>query len=323
MRWALLCALSRVSRAALVNLVAPVHAAIPDASIEVMINCMLVQSSDDWTLTVVSDGPDARVAAVVGKYTSPRIRFLATDRPTFDHGHSPRELGLNASDAAWTVLSGIDNYYVPLFVETLAREIASHRAAGLIHFDFLLDMKGELEAGTEYQRAVDAYARDVTRARRDDDGETLSMRPLLDGRVEEILFRREDDFLAVAADFVARKQLHAGGGCDDAACVASLLEGAMRAHAADADADNSRRQSAVGGGAPRALPPYTGHIDSKIEMGSLDVGAVAVRTDVARHVGFRWRHHAADFAYVQACVQELRRRSLDVHKIAQVLYVHN
>ena len=51
----------------------------------------------------------------------------------------------------------------------------------------------------------------------------------------------------------------------------------------------------VGGGRPRALPPYSGHIDATLdESGRLDVGAVAVRTDVARRVGFGWRHHAAN-----------------------------
>ena len=82
--------------------------------------------------------------------------------------------------------------------------------------------------------------------------------------------------------------------------------------------------SAVGGGRPRSLPPYAGHIDATIdESGMLDVGAVAVRTDVSRAVGFGWRHHAADFAYVQAVRAELDRRGLRVLKLPQTLYVHN
>ena len=72
------------------------------------------------------------------------------------------------------------------------------------------------------------------------------------------------------------------------------------------------------------MAPYAGHVDARLDaMGSLDVGAVAVRTDLARAVGFAWRHHAADFAYVRACLDELHRRGLRALKIEQTLYVHN
>ena len=117
---------------------------MPNASIEVMINCFLAQSSDDWALTVVSDGPDDRASAVVGRYgstASEAVRFLHTDRAYADHGHTPRELGLHSFDSPWTVLSGVDNYYVPLFVETVTAAIAARPDVGLIYYDFLLDMK--------------------------------------------------------------------------------------------------------------------------------------------------------------------------------------
>ena len=59
------------------------------------------------------------------------------------------------------------------------------------------------------------------------------------------------------------------------------------------------------------------------DAGRLDVGAVAVRTDVARRVGFGWRHHAADFSYVRAVLEELGRVGLEALKLPQTLYVHN
>ena len=90
------------------HIVAPVHAAITNASIEVMLNCFLAQTSRDWALTVVGDGYDARAAAVVGRYTDPRINYVATDRAYGDHGHTPRELGLGLGESPWTVLTGVD-----------------------------------------------------------------------------------------------------------------------------------------------------------------------------------------------------------------------
>ena len=74
----------------------------------------------------------------------------------------------------------------------------------------------------------------------------------------------------------------------------------------------------------RVVAPYSGHIDATLdESGRLDVGAVAVRTDVARRVGFGWRHHAADFSYVRAVLEELARVGLEALKLPQTLYVHN
>ena len=199
------------------HVVAPVHAAITNASIEVMLNCFLAQTSRDWALTVVGDGYDARAAAVVGRYTDPRINYAATDRAYGDHGHSPRELGLGLGESPWTVLTGVDNYYVPLFVETVVDKIRANPDAGLVYYDFLLDMKGELAAGAAYDAALRAYGEGAVE---DDNPEAVVVRPLLDGRVAEIRFRRGDDVAAVARDFVAAEGLDSGGGCDDASCVA-------------------------------------------------------------------------------------------------------
>ena len=203
---------------ALLQVIAPTHAAMPNASIEVMVNCFRAQTSGAWRLTIVSDGPDARAEAVVRRYAREEaLRFLATDRAYGDHGHTPREAGLSVGDSPWTVLTGVDNYYVPLFVETVVDKIRANPDAGLVYYDFLLDMKGELAAGAAYDAALRAYGEGAVE---DDDPEAVIVRPLLDGRVAEIRFRRGDDVAAVARDFVATEGLNSGGGCDDAACVA-------------------------------------------------------------------------------------------------------
>ena len=95
----------------LLHVVAPVHHAVANASIEVMINCFVAQTSRDWALTIVSDGPDARAADVVGRHAAAdaRVRYAETDRAYADHGHTPRERGLfeGGDDARWTVLTGV------------------------------------------------------------------------------------------------------------------------------------------------------------------------------------------------------------------------
>ena len=113
------------------------------------------------------------------------------------------------------MLTGVDNYYVPLFVKTVVDKIRANPNAGLVYYDFLLDMKGELAAGAAYDAALRAYGD----APAENDPEAVIVQPLLDGRVAEIRFRRGDDVAAVARDFVAAEGLNSGGGCDDASCV--------------------------------------------------------------------------------------------------------
>lgn len=294
----------------LLAVVAPVHQGISNASMDVMINCMLAQSVGNWSLLVVSDGPSARAASVVGRYAPDRrIQYLETANIARDHGHTPRRYGLFEARAEWILLTGIDNYYVPLMVETIERAVAP--TIGLMYFNFVLDMKGELQAGETYDRAVREYHKSP---RLDDE---VVITPLLNGKVEELAFRPDDDLRQRALDFVIDNNLRAGAGCDEPNCVADALVDAMRAALQDSD-------QPVAGGRPRALLPYTGHIDTDLHrQGLVDIGAVVVRTDVAQAVDFTWTHHAADFAYIQACLEEMQRRNLVPFKIPQTLYVHN
>jgi len=109
----------------------------------------------------VGDGYDARAAAVVGRYAAadPRITYAATDRAYGDHGHTPRELGLGLGESPWTVLTGVDNYYVPLFVETVVNAVRDNPDAGLVYYDFVLDMKGEFAAGAAHDAVNKSAAR--------------------------------------------------------------------------------------------------------------------------------------------------------------------
>ena len=77
----------------------------------------------------------------------------------------------------------------------------------------------------------------------------------------------------------------------DSTQVADLLAGHMAASSAPA-----RLGGRSGGRPARALPPYSGHIDATLdESGASTSAPWPSRTDVARRVGFGWRHHAADF----------------------------
>ena len=268
-----------------------------NASILLLKSSMQMQSDEDWALTVVSDGVDDRLAELLKG--DDRIRYLETEAFAGDHGHTPRAYGLNRSVGDWIVLSGIDNYYVPLFVAEVRKKVED--GVGLVYWDFLLDMKGEYEAGMAYDTAMAAY---------EPSSDGLLLTPILNGVVHELRYSPDSDFHAVARDFVASNDIKQGAGCDDGACVAQLLAAAMRSNTV-----HDR---------PRALPPYTGHIDAQLEQsGSIDIGAVAVRRDIAQSVGFTSRHFAADLTYIRAVLDLLAVHHLETRKLSQTLYVHN
>lgn len=66
--------------------------------------------------------------------------------------------------------------------------------------------------------------------------------------------------------------------------------------------------------------PY-GLLDTRLEFSRIDIGAVAVRTEIAREIGFNGRDFSADWTYIDECMQhpECERRI----KVAKILFVHN
>ena len=69
---------------------------------------------------------------------------------------------------------------------------------------------------------------------------------------------------------------------------------------------------------PHSYYGYT-VLHPKLELGSIDLCQVAVRTDIAKEVGFPWECHAADWLYIQAVAQ----KTSDWIFLSDCLAVHN
>lgn len=64
-----------------------------------------------------------------------RIYWRFSEKRSNDWGHTPRELGKMMSDSKYTILGGDDNYYMPTFVEELAK--VSVNSPGMIYWDMV------------------------------------------------------------------------------------------------------------------------------------------------------------------------------------------
>ena len=89
-----------------------------------VINSIVAQTSPNWKIHIVSDNsPQGILDEVINFWKNEeRIKFTILNERHNDWGHTPRNFGLNESTEDWVVMSGEDNYYVPIFVEEFLKE---------------------------------------------------------------------------------------------------------------------------------------------------------------------------------------------------------
>lgn len=114
-----------------------------DHQLKCFINCFLSQTSENWRLNIIHDGPDGSDSLEddlkQNNYLSdPRVFFSRTSTRNNDYGHSSRALGIKkpVSESMYTVITNGDNYYAPTFIQILTEHIkATH--ADFITWDFV------------------------------------------------------------------------------------------------------------------------------------------------------------------------------------------
>jgi len=103
--------------------------------LEVIINCLKVQTNPKWKAVIVIDGgyPEGYPANA----NDDRIIFLATDKRYNDWGHTPRNIGKNilANYCSYVVMTGDDNYYTPNAVDEMQK--AAEGNPGMIYWDMV------------------------------------------------------------------------------------------------------------------------------------------------------------------------------------------
>lgn len=62
---------------------------------------------------------------------------------------------------------------------------------------------------------------------------------------------------------------------------------------------------------------------SKLKRGYIDLSSAAVKTEIAKEVGFKWRNYDGDFDYIINCARLCRKRNLKVIHLPLTLGVHN
>ena len=122
----------------LFNFVVPTYKG--ENKLEVIINCLLCQTSQNFHITVVSDGQESETLSQLAKYFNLKnFSYYWLQERHNDWGHTPRIFGLNQSDCLFTIMTGFDNYYMPVFVDSFEKKYQENNNAGFIYCDFVLN----------------------------------------------------------------------------------------------------------------------------------------------------------------------------------------
>lgn len=78
---------------------------------------LLCQTSDSWVARFIFDGDKDGYDKFVAADFPSKMRAEIIEGPNKDWGHTPREYGKDTTSSEWIVMTGVDNYYCPTFVE--------------------------------------------------------------------------------------------------------------------------------------------------------------------------------------------------------------
>lgn len=97
-----------------------------------------VQTMDAWKVHIVADAPYDGYEEVKNYFKNDdRFKFSELNGPHNDWGHTARNYGLVNCEEEWVVMSGDDNYYTPLFVETFLKNSVVENDINFVYCNLL------------------------------------------------------------------------------------------------------------------------------------------------------------------------------------------
>ena len=104
--------------------------------LESMLTSLLAQTDPRWKATVLIDSEQEMPAEkIVTLLNDERITYSYLGKRYNDWGHTPREIGKQASEADYVILTGDDNYYCPPCVADIIA--AAKDSPGMIYWDMV------------------------------------------------------------------------------------------------------------------------------------------------------------------------------------------
>jgi len=107
-----------------------------EAPLKSALASLMTQTNPNWKATVIIDSIEEMPAeSIVKSFRDKRITFSYTGKRYNDFGHTPREIGKQASTADYVVMGGDDNYYCPTTVQDIINVTQDN--PGLVYWDMV------------------------------------------------------------------------------------------------------------------------------------------------------------------------------------------
>lgn len=106
--------------------------------LEVFVQSWINQTSSNWVLDVVHDGPNSEFEEVMEKYKNAapnKIYYETTAQRYNDFGHSLRDAATRSIRADYILLTNADNYYIPKALEYISAALQSN--PDIVMFDMV------------------------------------------------------------------------------------------------------------------------------------------------------------------------------------------
>jgi hypothetical protein len=96
-------------------------------ALRMLIDCFLLQTYQDWAMTIIHDGPAPEdIMEVIESRRDPRIMFTDSETESGNHGFYIRRMMLSilsGEETDFVLNTNDDNIYVPRFIELMMREV--------------------------------------------------------------------------------------------------------------------------------------------------------------------------------------------------------
>lgn len=102
------------------------------------LSSLFCQNNPNFTVHVVADAEYEgfwEIIDIFKQYENLRVSVL--EGPHNDWGHTARNYGLDNLKEDWVVMSGDDNYYVPVFVDNFIKAVELNPKVGFVYCDLV------------------------------------------------------------------------------------------------------------------------------------------------------------------------------------------
>jgi glycosyltransferase involved in cell wall biosynthesis len=103
---------------------------------------LISQTNDNWIAHVVADAMYDGLEKIINHFDgNEKIKFSILNGPHKDWGHTARNYGLERVSKEWVVMTGDDNYYVPVFVDEFLKIVENNKAS-FVYCDMIHNWNG-------------------------------------------------------------------------------------------------------------------------------------------------------------------------------------